>query len=65
MNSVPRTEAITIINFMYVIAGIVSGFHAYTYGRWLKNEGNIPGSLLAYFLGVSAAALPIVRIIYR
>lgn len=52
-------------HLIFIAAGIVAGFHAYTFGRWLKQEGNIPGGLLAFFLAAFAAALPVVHMIIK
>jgi len=52
-------------HLIFIAVGIAAGFHAYSFGRWLKQEGNIPGSLLAFFLAASAAALPVVHVMIK
>jgi len=46
-------------HILFITAGVAAGFHAYTYGRWLKQQGNLPGALCAFFFGAAAAGLPI------
>ncbi|MBP2645063.1 MAG: hypothetical protein H6Q75_503 [Firmicutes bacterium] len=44
---------------IFAVAGIVSGFHVYTYGRWLKQQGNIPAAYFSFLLATATAVLPI------
>lgn len=46
-------------NILFIIAGIVSGIHVYSYGRWLKSEGNLAGFILTFLLAAASAILPI------
>lgn len=52
-----------MISILFIVAGIVSGIHVYTYGSWLKQQGNISGSILAYVLAAMAAILPAVHFV--
>ncbi|BBB90340.1 MAG TPA: hypothetical protein PKA28_12815 [Methylomusa anaerophila] len=47
-----------MIRIIFLVAGIVAGIHVYTYGRWLKQQGNIPGAILAFIFAALAAVLP-------
>jgi hypothetical protein len=44
---------------IFILAGLVSAIHVYSYGRWLKQQGNTPGALVAYLFAAVAVALPI------
>lgn len=46
-------------HMLFIVAGAAAGFHAYTYGRWLKQQGNMSGALCVFFLGAAAAGLPV------
>jgi len=48
-----------ITRMLFVAAGIAAGIHAYTYGRWLKSQGNIPGAVLAFLFAAAAVFLPV------
>lgn len=50
-----------MIKIVFAIAGLVSSIHVYSYGRWLKQQGNIAGSLLAFLFAVAAVILPVYR----
>ena len=54
-----------MISLLFVIAGLAAGIHVYTYGRWLKNQGNIPGFILAFLLAAAAAGLPVVHVLQK
>ena len=51
------------MNYAYLFAAILAGVHAYTYGRWLKREGNKLGAFAVFLLTAAAVALPMYRII--
>lgn len=43
---------------LFLVAGIAAGIHVYTYGNWLKQQGNISGAFLAFAFAVLAVILP-------
>lgn len=51
------------MDYMYLIVAILAGVHAYTYGRWLKGQGNKLGAFAVYLLTAATVALPIYRLI--
>lgn len=50
---------------LLLLAGLVSGLHVYTYGRWLRQQGNSPGAILAYALAAASAGLPAWRLLFK
>ncbi|MBP2643893.1 MAG: hypothetical protein H6Q67_1780 [Firmicutes bacterium] len=48
--------------YAHILVGIFVGIHAFTYGRWLKNNGNRAGGNIVYFIVLIAIALPIYRL---
>jgi hypothetical protein len=48
-----------VAHILFIVAGVAAGFHAYTHGRWLKQQGNFPGALCTFFFATAAAGLPI------
>lgn len=48
---------------LLLLAGLISGLHVYTYGRWLKQQGNTPGAILAYLLAAASTGLPAWRLL--
>jgi hypothetical protein len=46
-------------DILLIVAGILSSVHVYTYGRWLKQHGNISGAILAFAVAATTAILPI------
>ncbi|MBP2653231.1 MAG: hypothetical protein H6Q73_800 [Firmicutes bacterium] len=53
------------MQLLFTIIGIVSGIHLYTYGRWLKQQGNIAGFILAILVAAAAVILPGFRFIMK
>jgi hypothetical protein len=51
-----------MVHVLFIITGIAAGFHAYTYGRWLKQQGNLPGALCAFFFAAAAVVLPVAHL---
>jgi len=51
------------MDYIYLGIGAVIGFHALTYARWLKNNGNIAGAIGIFILTITSLALPVLRII--
>lgn len=51
------------MEYFYLIAALVAGVHAYTYGQWLKTQGNRAGAVAVFLLVVLSVALPVYRII--
>ncbi|EGO64363.1 hypothetical protein [Acetonema longum] len=51
--------------FIFIAAGIVSGFHVYTYGRWLKQQGNTAGAIMTFVLAAAAMILPVYAAVKR
>ena len=50
------------MDYIYLGVGAVIGFHALTYARWLKNNGNTLGAIGIFILVISSLALPMLRI---
>jgi hypothetical protein len=53
------------MQLLFTIVGIVSGIHIYTYGRWLKQQGNIAGFILALLVAATVVILPGFRLIIK
>lgn len=46
------------MRYLWLLLVIVAAFHAYTYARWLKQQGNKAGMIGVYILIVIGLALP-------
>lgn len=46
-----------------VAVAILSAFHAYTFAKWLKQNGNTPGAMGVYFLIAVGMGLSIYRLV--
>ena len=51
-----------MIYLLFVIFGLAAALNVYTYGVWLKKQGNAPGFLLTLFLATATFALPIYQL---
>jgi len=51
------------VNYLFVIVATLAGIHAYTFARWLWQEGNTLGAVGVYILIAISLALPIYQII--
>ena len=49
------------MDYILPALGLVAGFHAYTYAKWLKQHNNRPGALAVMLLAGAGAALPLYR----
>lgn len=47
---------------LIIVMALFAGFHAYTYGRWLKQQNNKAGALVVFLLAAAAIGLPAYRI---
>lgn len=62
------SEGINLVQAMQilvVIAGITAGIHAYSYGKWLREQKRRAGAALAFALAAGAAILPIYRMLMK
>lgn len=51
------------MKYMYIVAAVLAGAHAYMFGRWLKKNSNKVGAWVAYLLAVSCVAISVYRIV--
>lgn len=51
------------MDYMFLTAAILSGFHGYTFSQWLWKNGNIAGAIGVFVLIMISVALPIYRLI--
>ncbi len=51
------------MNYLVVVVALVAGFHAYTYAKWLKENGNKTGAAGVIMLILLSLALPVFRLI--
>lgn len=51
------------MDYLLLILGAASGFHAITYSRWLHKNGNKSGAIGVYILAVGGMVLPLYRIV--
>jgi len=49
--------------YIFLLAGLAAGFHAFTFARWLRQNGNQPGAAAVLLLVLLSLAVPIYRII--
>ena len=52
-----------MIYLLFAIFGLAAAVNLFTYGVWLKKQGNAPGYLLALFLAAATIALPVYHFI--
>ncbi len=45
-------------SIIFLAGGIISGIHVYTYGCWLRKQGQIAGFILTVIVAAAAVALP-------
>jgi hypothetical protein len=51
------------MDYIFLAAAILSGFHGVTFSQWLWKNGNILGAMGVFVLILISLALPIYRII--
>lgn len=51
------------MNYFYIIAAMLAAAHAYTFGRWLIQNGNKSGGLFVYVVAVTCISLSLLRMI--
>jgi len=49
------------MDYIYLGVGAVIGFHALTYAKWLKDNGNTLGAIGIVILVMTGLALPLLR----
>ncbi len=49
--------------YVYLLAALLAGFHALTYARWLRRNGNKTGAFGVLVIILLSLALPIYRLI--
>jgi hypothetical protein len=50
-----------MVHSLFTIAGILSAIHLYSYGQWLKTQGNRSACILAFLTAATAIGLPIFK----
>ncbi|MDT8901212.1 hypothetical protein [Anaeroselena agilis] len=50
-------------DFIYIFASALAGFHALTFARWLRLNGNKKGAYGVFALILVSLALPILRLL--
>jgi hypothetical protein len=53
----------TVGEYLYVIAALLAGFHALTYARWLRKNGNKTGAFGVLAIVLLSLALPVYRLL--
>lgn len=51
------------MDYLYIVIDVAAGFYAYTYAKWLRQNGNALGALAVIFLVVISLTVPIYRIV--
>lgn len=51
-------------DYIYIALTALAGFHALTYARWLKKEGNQLGAWGVMALVLAGLALPVYRLVF-
>ncbi|HMM21392.1 MAG TPA: hypothetical protein PKA10_11785 [Selenomonadales bacterium] len=51
-------------DYVYIALTALAGFHALTYARWLKQEGNQLGAWGVMALVLAGLALPVYRLVF-
>lgn len=49
------------MEYIMPLLGIIAGFHAYTYAKWLKQHNNRLGAIGVIVIAGAGAALPLYR----
>lgn len=50
------------MGYTYIILGLLTAAHAFSYGRWLMKNGYRFGGYVVYLIVFLAAALPLYRL---
>lgn len=50
---------------LFIVAGIAAGIHGYTYGRWLRQQGNVAGAIFCFAVAAAAVVLPIAYMVLK
>ena len=54
-----------MFDIILLLTSIVTAFHALTFARWLKQEGNKQGAYVVFAVVMLAVALPVYRMLMR
>jgi hypothetical protein len=53
------------VYYLFIIAGAAAAIHAFTYGRWLRRQGNVAGSIFCFVVAAAAAVLPAAQMMLK
>lgn len=53
------------MDYAIIVAATLAGFHALTFARWLKQQGNTTGAYGVFFISFICVAIPVYRVIMR
>lgn len=51
------------MDYVYLFVAVLAAVHAFTYGRWLKRQGNKLGAWAVFLLASVCVALPVYRLV--
>ncbi|VBB07654.1 Hypothetical protein LUCI_2919 [Lucifera butyrica] len=52
-----------MIDFIYILLGFMGAIKAYSYARWLRQNGNTGGAAGVFFVGLISLVLPVYRML--
>lgn len=50
------------MDYIYLIAAVLVSINAFSYGLWIKKNGNLPGAIFVFCLVMVCIGLPIFKI---
>lgn len=50
------------MEYVYLVAAIAGSIHVFTYGLWVRRQGNKAGAVFLFCLALVCVALPVYRL---
>lgn len=60
-----KIKETVMIYITFLLAGFIASIHIFSYGLWLKREGNLPGFVLTLLTAALATGLPLYNVLRR
>jgi hypothetical protein len=51
------------MDYVYLIVAVLVSVHVFSYGLWVKKQGNRAGAIFIFGLGLVCVGLPVYRIV--
>lgn len=54
-----------MIYIAFLVVGFFASIHVFSFGLWLKKQGNLSGFILSLLLAIMATGLPLYNVLRR